>query len=168
MSIAGFLRIWFGDLQGRSPLPASQRIPHHSLRRTHVTYSRLANVDAEFQQLTVDLGRTPERVLATHSPNELAYFLRHGWPSTLTMATLPCPEQTKSLPLPANDRICLDNHQSPFAIPATGGTAKPKANDLWRSIAVVSRNAATRSVDAEVPGFQSEGRCGYETSQPGR
>jgi hypothetical protein len=63
--------------------------------------------------LAVDLGRTPERVLATHSPNKLAYFLRHGWSSTLTMVTLPCPEQTKSLPLPANDRICLDNHQSP-------------------------------------------------------
>jgi hypothetical protein len=35
--------------------------------------------------LAVDLGRTPERVLATHSPNKLAYFLRRGWSSTLTM-----------------------------------------------------------------------------------
>jgi len=75
----------------------------------------------------VDLGRPPERVLATHSPNQLAYFLRHGWSSMLTMATLPCPEQTKSLTLPANDRICFDHHQSasPFRPPAGQPSPKP-------------------------------------------
>src|SRR5437764_10281448 len=96
-------------LQKRSPALRRRSFVSHQI----LTYSRLADVDAEFQQLTVDLGRTPERVPATHSSNELAYFLRHGRSSTLTMATLPRPEQTKSLPLPANYRICLDNHQGP-------------------------------------------------------
>src|SRR3954471_13173033 len=109
-------------LQKRSPALRRRSFVSHQI----LTYSRLANVDAEFQQLAVDLGRTPERVLATHSPNELAYFLRHGWPSTLTMATLPCPEQTKSLPLPANDRICLDNHQSPSPFRPPAGQPSPK------------------------------------------
>jgi hypothetical protein len=31
-----------------------------------------------------------------------------------------------------------------------------KGNLLWRSIVVASRNSATRSIDAEVPEFQSE------------
>ena len=50
------------------------------------------------------------------------------------------------------------------AIPASGGTATPKATDLWRSIVVVSRIAAEDSVDDEEPGFQSEARYGYETA----
>src|SRR5438874_229371 len=53
--------------------------------------------------------------------------IRHGWSSALTVATLACPEQTKSLALPADDRIRLDNHQRapPFRPPAGQPSPKP-------------------------------------------
>jgi hypothetical protein len=57
---------------------------------------------------------------------------------------------------------------TPAAIQASFVTAKPKPNDLWRSILVVSPIAAEHSADGEEPGFQSEARYGYETSRPGR
>jgi hypothetical protein len=129
------------------------------------TYSRrFADFDTELHHLTVNLGYTSERVLATHPPDEPAHFLRHGWSSALTVATLPFPEQTKSLALPANDRICFDNHRRapPFRPPAGQPSPKPT---IWRSMVVVSRIAAEDSVDDEEPGFQSEARYGYETSQ---
>src|SRR4051794_41044268 len=64
-------------LQKRSPALRRRSSVSHQI----LTYSRFADVDAKFQQLAVDLRRTPEWILATHSPNELAYFLRHGWSS---------------------------------------------------------------------------------------
>jgi hypothetical protein len=37
----------------------------------------LADLDAELEQLTVDPGRTPERVGAAHLPNQIANLAIH-------------------------------------------------------------------------------------------
>src|SRR5947209_2382823 len=54
---------------------------------------------------------TAHCILLKHAPDELAYFLRHARSPTLTMTTLPRPQETKSLALPANDCVCFDHHQ---------------------------------------------------------
>src|SRR5277367_6837769 len=45
---------------------------HHVLRD-----GRLADLEAELEQLTVDPGRTPERVGAAHLPNKIANLAIH-------------------------------------------------------------------------------------------
>src|SRR5437868_2412303 len=52
--------------------PALRR--RSSVSHQILTHSRFADFDTELHQLTVNLGCTPERVLATHPPDEPAYF----------------------------------------------------------------------------------------------
>src|SRR5690242_1786904 len=70
--------------------PALRR--RSSVAHQILTHGRFADFDTELQQLTVNFGCTPERVVATHPADELPYFLRHGRSSALAVATLPCPE----------------------------------------------------------------------------
>ena len=82
-----------------------------------LAHAGLADIDAEFQQLAVDAGCTPKRILAAHLPNQLADFFRHRWTPGLAVANFPGPEQPEALTMPANDGLRLDDDQgrSPIA-----------------------------------------------------
>src|SRR6516164_11107825 len=56
-----------------------------------------ADVDAEFEEFAVDARRSPKRVLAAHSPNQLSNLFGHRWTPGLTTTNLPRPEQPKPL-----------------------------------------------------------------------
>jgi hypothetical protein len=45
----------------------------------------LGNIDAELEQLTMDLGRSPERVLETDPPNKITHLFVDPRPATATV-----------------------------------------------------------------------------------
>src|SRR5215468_6783825 len=73
------------SLGGRVPAP------DHIL-----AHARLADVDAELEQLAVNSRSAPEWVFTTHGANQLAHLLRYGRPPRLTVSDLPGPEQAKA------------------------------------------------------------------------
>jgi hypothetical protein len=86
------------------------------VRRCGASLARFADLNAQFYQLAVDPRSSPQWVLPTHAPNELAHFFRNYRSATFATATLPRPEQAKSLAMPANDCFGPYDHQraSPF------------------------------------------------------
>ena len=57
----------------------------------------LADVDAEFEQLTVDAWRAPQRILSAHASDQLADVVRNGWSSWSAVTALPRPKQSERL-----------------------------------------------------------------------
>src|SRR5262245_40934302 len=55
----------------------------------HVGFS---DVDAHFEQFPADAGRTPERILAAHRPNQLPNLFGHRRTPGLATTNLPRPE----------------------------------------------------------------------------
>src|SRR5262249_16014529 len=79
--------------------------------RYHVDGNRgLGDRDAEFEQFAVDLGRAPQRVLKTHSSDQVAHFLGDPRP-TPGRAGFPSPVAGKTLAMPADDSLGLDDAQ---------------------------------------------------------
>ena len=70
----------------------------------------LTHINAEFEEFAVDPGSAPQRVGEAHVADQLADFDRHFWPAA-ARARLPSPEQAKPGPMPADDRLRLDDHQ---------------------------------------------------------
>src|SRR5215831_4164881 len=68
-----------------------------------LAHARLADVDAELEQLAMNPRRTPEWVLTAHGANQHAHLSRYGRPAQLTVSDLPSPKQPKALPVPADD-----------------------------------------------------------------
>src|SRR5262249_17370230 len=109
------------DGHGRRQVTVQERAPR--LRRwppaaTHVLADAgFSNVNAEFQQLTVDAWCAPQRVLSTHSLNQLTEMVRNGWASWPPVMALPRPEQPEGVAMPRDDGVRLDDDQrrSPVA-----------------------------------------------------
>src|SRR5215469_17704305 len=103
-----------------------------------LAHTRLANVDAELEQLSVNPPSAPEWILAAHLPNPCAHLLRHGRPSRLTVSDLPGPEPTKTFPVPADDRLRLDQDQTQNASSARWRPNMPTRTDPTRSASLAS------------------------------
>src|SRR5258707_952979 len=104
------------QINRRNPLHmiAKERLP--SLQwpippRYHVDGNRgLGDRDAEFEQFAVNLGRAPQRVLKTHSSDQLAHL--SGDPRSATRrAGFPSPVAGKTLAMPAHDSLGPDDAQ---------------------------------------------------------
>jgi hypothetical protein len=67
-----------------------------------LAHTRLADINAQLEQLAVNPWSAPEWVFTTHGPNQRAHLFRHGRPPRLTVSDLPGPEQAKALPVPAD------------------------------------------------------------------
>src|SRR5215472_16304820 len=93
--------------------PGLRRRPagaHHVL-----TYAALPDVDAEFEQLTVDAGCTPT-ILSTHLANQVSKLAGNHGSSRLAAAHLPGPEQAKAGTMPGHDGLGSDDgqHRAPI------------------------------------------------------
>src|SRR5262249_38657599 len=71
---------------------------------------RLGDVDTEFQQLAMNTWRTPQRVVAADCPDQIADVGRDRGPADTT-ARLPTPIQTEPAPMPAHQRLRLDDNR---------------------------------------------------------
>src|SRR5215469_16128129 len=79
--------------------------------RYHVHGNRgLGDRDAEFEQFAVDLGRAPQRVLKTHSSDQLAHLFGDPRPAP-GRAGFPSPVAGKTLAMPAHDSLRPDDAQ---------------------------------------------------------
>src|SRR5665811_175556 len=68
-------------------------------------HAGFADVNAQFEEFSVDARSAPKRVLAAHLPNQLTDFLRHRRAAALAAANLPSPKQSKSLAVPSDDGL---------------------------------------------------------------
>src|SRR5260370_6530567 len=77
--------------------------------RYHVDGNRgLGDRDAEFEQFAVNLGSAPQRVLKTHSSDQVAHL--SGDPRSATRrAGFPSPVAGKTLAMPAHDSLGPDD-----------------------------------------------------------
>src|SRR5262245_8997595 len=87
-------------------LPGLQRpiSPGHHVNRN----GRLGDLDAELEQLAMDLGGTPQRVLKAHSPDQVAYLLGDPWPAPCRTG-FPSPVSGKALAMPAHHGLGPDD-----------------------------------------------------------
>ena len=77
----------------------------------HIDRNRgLGDLDAEFEQFAVNLGSAPERVLKTHSSDQVAHLLGDPWPAP-GRAGFPSPVAGKTLAMPAHDSLGPDDAQ---------------------------------------------------------
>ena|SRR5215469_9091872 len=71
----------------------------------------LSDVDAEFEQFSMDPRCTPKGILPAHPVDENSDFTRNDRSSGSAAPHLPGPEQTKAGSMPSHDRLWLDNSQ---------------------------------------------------------
>ena len=67
----------------------------------------LANVDAEFEQLSMNPRRSPSWVLSAHLADQIAYVLRDCGPPRLATWTFQV-QKGETFPMPSNHRLGLD------------------------------------------------------------
>ena len=72
-------------------------------------HAGLADGDAQFEQLTMDVGCAPERILAAHPPDQIADLTGNGRTARLTEPNFPSPEEAKSFAMPGDDGFRLDD-----------------------------------------------------------
>ena len=85
-----------------APRPFPHPTKHGSLR----------NIEAEHLQLAMNPWRTSDRVLGNHAENDLPQFPANTFsPRASPMSRKPDPIQLESRPMPANDRLRLDEDQ---------------------------------------------------------
>src|SRR5262245_51999776 len=79
--------------------------------RYHVDGNRgLGDRDAKFEQFAVDPGRAPQRVLKTHSSDQVAHLSRDPRSAT-GRAGFPSPVAGKTLAMPTHDSLGPDDAQ---------------------------------------------------------
>lgn len=79
-------------------------------------HTRFADIDPQFQQFTMDLRSSPNRILAADRANQLMYVLRTRSPPWLPTTDLPGPEQAESLAMPTDHRRCLHDDRPGFPV----------------------------------------------------
>jgi len=88
-----------------------------SLRRRfagahHVfAHAALRDSDSKLEQLPVDAGCAPTRILAAHSADEISDLAGNCRSSRLAKSDFPGPEETKALAMPGNDGLGLNDSQ---------------------------------------------------------
>src|SRR2546421_4075862 len=69
-----------------------------------------SDVDTKFQQLAMNAWRAPQRVVAADCPDQIANVGRDRGPADTT-ARLPTPVQTEAAPVPAHQRLRLEDNR---------------------------------------------------------
>ncbi len=130
-------------------------------------HARLADVNAEFEEFTVDARSAPKRVVAAHLANQFAYFLRHRWAAALAAANLPSPKQSKSLPVPRDDGCRFDDAKS--RTPFGPGSTKPSPQEPVEAIELrlLHRALQYAKLVAEGDDLQLQRRPGSKNSKRG-
>src|SRR5262249_2751186 len=132
-----------------------------------LAHARLADIDAELEQLAVNPRSPPERILAAHGANQLAHLFRHGRPPRLTVSDLPGPEQAKAFPMPADDGRGFDDKDA--GLPVAPDGAQPSPQESIRRSQFRSLDGALQNAElmAEREDLQLQRRPAPEGSENG-
>lgn len=93
--------------EGQPTLPAISAAVHTT---EIASYSSFGDLKAEFQKLTVDLGRSPTGIVLRQAADQVAEFLGHLW-SARARARSPPPVPAKASPVPRDHCVGLDNEE---------------------------------------------------------
>ena len=74
-----------------------------------LAHARLADVDIQLEQFPVNPWCAPERIVATHFPNQRSNLLWNSGTSRLSPSNSPGPEQAETLAMPTNHGRRLHN-----------------------------------------------------------
>src|SRR5437868_6519756 len=96
-------------------------MPNHVLG-----HAGLTDGDAQFEQLTMDMGRTPEWVIATHPANQILHLAGNNRSSYSAASHFPGPKQAKSLPMPRDHRLRPDDRESRAPVVEDPGKKNPQ------------------------------------------
>jgi len=96
------------------------------------------DVDAEFEQFTVDAGCTPTRILPAHLADQISDLAGNDRSSGLAAPHLPGPEQAKAGTMPGHDRFGLDNGQCRAPVAPEAGQQDPQQAVPWGQLRVFS------------------------------
>src|ERR1035437_5730102 len=91
-----------------------------------LAHAGFADLEAEFEQFSVDPRSTPERIVSAHRTNQLANFLRHAWPPWFPASNLPGPEQAEALAVPAKHRRGADEEDAGAPVLPDGRQPDPQ------------------------------------------
>ena len=94
---------------------------HHVLANAALT-----DVEAEFEQLTVDAGCTPTGILPAHLADQISDLAGNERSSTLAPSHLPGPEQAKAGTMPGNYGFGLDDGQRRAPVAPDAGDPHPQ------------------------------------------
>ena len=89
-------------------------------------HAGLTDFDSELEQLAVDVGRTPELILATHAPNQIPHLTGNNRSSYSAPSHFPGPKQAKSLPMPRDHRLRPDDRESRAPVVEDPGKKNPQ------------------------------------------
>src|SRR5215472_5862054 len=130
-----------------------------------LAHARLADVDAQLEQLAVNWRSAPEWVLTTHGANQLAHLLRHARPPRLTVSDLPGPEQAKAFAVPADDGRGFDDKDA--GLPAVPDGAEPSPEEPIRRCQFRSLDGALQNAElmAECEDLELKRRTAPEGSE---
>ena len=117
----------------------------------------LTDDDAKLQQLSVDVWRSPERVVIGHLMDERALLPGQSWSSVPFRSALPPPEHAESLAVPVNDRLGL-NYGERFA-PRLPDAGKHDPEEAVAFLQADSRPGALKDIElvAQSEVFQRQG-----------
>src|SRR5215470_1806620 len=90
------------------------------------TDARLADVDAELEQFSVNTRCAPSRILPTHPTDQVADFVSDGRTTRLSVPDLPRPEEAKSSAVPGDDGLRFHDDQCRAPILPDAGQARPE------------------------------------------
>src|ERR1700758_499596 len=94
-------------LQERAPgLRRRLAAAHHVF-----AYAALPDVDAQLEQLPVNAGCTPTRILPAHPADQISNLARNDGSSRLAMPDLPGPEKAEASTMPGQDGLGLNDGQ---------------------------------------------------------
>ncbi len=117
-------------------LPALPGCPWCLLRQVALN-GGFGDIKAQFQELSVNPWRAPEWVITCHLSDEIDLLLRDLRPAR-SVSTLPSPEDSEALPMPADESVRFDD---PRGVPPGLEKANEEAQEesvcgpdleLWR------------------------------------
>jgi hypothetical protein len=86
----------------------------------------LSNVNAEFQEFTVNARRTPQRVFPAHGADQLANVFRNTRTTALAVTAFPPPEKPKAHAVPGYHRFRLDDNERGTPVARDSAQPRPK------------------------------------------
>jgi hypothetical protein len=141
--------------------PLSLILVMSSLQTLQVARNRwFGHVEPELEQFAMDARRAPPRILLFHAPDQLADFVGHLRPSTLSRP--PAPKQTEASAMPGHHRFRFDDYEgvSPTRIQSPQHRPEQPVQSLESGATPLSfehRELLTHS-----SGFQGESVARYE------
>jgi hypothetical protein len=87
----------------------------------------LGNVDAEFEQLAMDAGRAPSKILGRHPVDQVAELLGRRGATWALLARLAAPEEAKAAAMPADHCVGTDDYKD--VGPMRPNARKPRPED---------------------------------------